>query len=341
LIDIRSDTVTQPTEAMRKAMAHAEVGDDVYGDDPTVNRLEELGAEMLGKEAAVFVPSGTFGNQLALFTWCGRGTEVILGEGCHIVQHEAGAASIIAGVQTRPIPTPDGILRAEAIGERLRKRGLHEPATSLICLENANSQGRSIPLADMDGIRALADEWKLPVHLDGARLFNAAVSLDIAAHAIAARVDSVMFCLSKGLCAPVGSLLAGPRSFVDEARMRRKIMGGGMRQAGILAAAGILALNEQTAYLAADHERARRIARELGGLPHLQVNPWRTDINMVFVMYQPASLPGAAERITEGFKNRGILINPPDRGLFRFVTHYGIKDADVDTVIAAARELFV
>jgi threonine aldolase len=322
-------------------MAHAEVGDDVYGDDPTVNRLEELGAEMLGKEAAVFVPSGTFGNQLALFTWCGRGTEVILGEGCHIVQHEAGAASIIAGVQTRPVPTPNGILSAEAVRERLRKRGLHEPATSLICLENANSQGRSIPLADMDGIRALADEWKLPVHLDGARLFNAAVSLGIDAHAIASHVDSVMFCLSKGLCAPVGSLLAGPRSFVDEARMKRKIMGGGMRQAGILAAAGILALNEQTAYLAADHERARRIARELAELPHLQVNPWRTDINMVFVVYQPASLPGAAERITEGFKKRGILINPPDRGLFRFVTHYGIKDTDVDTIIAAVRELFV
>jgi threonine aldolase len=322
-------------------MAYAEVGDDVYGDDPTVNRLEEMGAEMLGKEAAVFTPSGVFGNQLALFTWCERGTEIILGENCHIVQHEAGAASIIAGVQTRPVPTPNGILSAEAVGERLRKRGLHEPATSLICLENANSQGRSVPLADMDGIRSLADKWKLPVHLDGARIFNAAVSLGIDARAIAARADSVMFCLSKGLCAPVGSLLAGTRSFTDEARMKRKIMGGGMRQAGILAAAGILALSEQTGYLAEDHEKARKIARELAEIPGLKVNPWRVDINMVFIVYQPASEPRTAECITQGFKKRGILINPPERGLFRFVTHYGIKDADVDTVIAAARALFV
>ncbi|MDR1058369.1 MAG: threonine aldolase family protein, partial [Treponema sp.] len=273
MIDLRSDTVTQPTAAMRKAMAEAEVGDDVYGDDPTVNRLEALGAELTGKEAAVFVPSGTFGNQLALFPWCVRGSEVILGEECHIIQHEAGAASVIAGVQTRPVPAPGGILPAELIRKRLRRRDLHAPATSLICLENAHSLGKVTPLSAMDAVRGIADEWGLPIHLDGARLFNAAAALAAGEGAgdaspdlyrmvkeIAARADSVMFCLSKGLCAPVGSLLAGKASFIAEARMKRKIMGGGMRQAGILAAAGICALSEQPGQLAEDHRRARRLA---------------------------------------------------------------------------------
>ena len=251
MIDIRSDTVTRPTDAMRAAMAQADVGDDVYGDDPTINRLEALGAQMLGKEAALFVPSGTFGNQLALFTWCRRGTEVILGDECHIVVHEAGAPSVIAGVQTRCVPNPGGVLAPQEILRRLRRQDLHAPATSLICLENAHSAGRAVALADMDAVRAIADEWKLPVHLDGARIFNAAAALGCSARDIAARADSVMFCLSKGLCAPVGSLLAGTKEFVDAARLKRKVMGGGMRQAGILAAAGIIALNEHTKLLAA------------------------------------------------------------------------------------------
>ena len=222
MIDLRSDTVTGPTDAMRKAMANAEVGDDVYGDDPTVNSLEQLGAELAGKEAAVFVPSGTFGNQLALFTWCERGSEVSLGEECHIIQHEAGAAAVIAAVQTRTVSAPDGVLRPDAIRQRVRKGDFHAPATSLVCLENAHSLGRAVRLADMDGARAGADEWGLPIHLDGARLFNAAVALGVEARDIAARADSVMFCLSKGLCAPVGSLLAGTRDFVDAARRKRK-----------------------------------------------------------------------------------------------------------------------
>jgi threonine aldolase len=260
MIDIRSDTVTQPTAAMRKAMAEAEVGDDVYGDDPTVNRLERLGAQMLGKEAALFVPSGTFGNQLALFTWCPRGTEVVLGEDCHIVVHEAGAPSVIAGVQTRCVPDPGGILDPVEIKKRLRKQDLHAPATSLICMENAHSSGRVVPLKDMDAVRAIAKEWGLPVHLDGARIFNAAAALDCSASDIAARVDSVMFCLSKGLCAPIGSLLAGTKDFISAARFKRKIMGGGMRQAGILAAAGIIALKEHSLLLEADHRRAKKLA---------------------------------------------------------------------------------
>ncbi|MCL2192735.1 MAG: threonine aldolase family protein, partial [Treponema sp.] len=256
MIDIRSDTVTVPTQAMRKAMAEAEVGDDVYGDDPTVNKLEALGAQMLGKEAALFVPSGTFGNQLALFTWCPRGTEVILGENCHIIAHEAGAASVIPGIQTRCIPDPGGVLDPNDIAKRLRRQELHAPATSLICMENAHSLGRVATLESMDAVRALADEWKLPVHLDGARIFNAAAVLGCGADKIAARADSVMICLSKGLCAPVGSLLAGPRDFIDTARLKRKIMGGGMRQVGILAAAALVALREQVPLLAEDHRRA-------------------------------------------------------------------------------------
>ncbi|MDR2484018.1 MAG: low-specificity L-threonine aldolase [Treponema sp.] len=340
MIDIRSDTVTKPTEAMRKAMAEAEVGDDVYGDDPTINELERLGAAILGKEASIFVPSGTFGNQLALFTWCKPGTEVILGEECHIIQHEAGAASIIAGVQTRPIPAPDGTLPPQQIRERLRKRDLHAPATSLVCLENAHSQGRTVSLAAMDEVRALTDSWDIPVHLDGARIFNAAAALGIEAREIAARADSVMFCLSKGLCAPVGSLLAGPKGFIKEARIKRKIMGGGMRQAGILAAAGIIALKDQIKRLGEDHARAKRIARELGAIPGIRINPEETEINMIFFAFTPAEEPEKAALILDTFTKQGILVNSPDRGVFRFVTHYQIGDQEADAIVASSREAF-
>ena len=340
MIDIRSDTVTKPTEAMRKAMAEAEVGDDVYGDDPTVIKLEKLGAKMLCKEAALFVPSGTFGNQLALFTWCQRGTEVLLGEECHIIQHEAGAASIIAGVQTRPIPAPDGILISRALRERLRKQDLHAPATSLICIENAHSLGRSVPLAAMDEVRAIADEWNIPVHLDGARIFNAAAALKCEAGDIAARADSVMFCLSKGLCAPVGSLLAGKKKFIDEARLKRKIMGGGMRQAGILAAAGIIALEGQSTRLEEDHRRAKKIAQELAKIPGLIINPRETEINIVFFTWPPAEDKKTAGRIMEVFRKHKIILNPPERGVFRFVTHYWIGDAEAEAILAASQEAF-
>ena len=325
---------------MREAMARAEVGDDVYGDDPTVNKLEKLGAAMLGKEAAVFVPSGTFGNQLSLFTWCGRGTEVILGEECHIIQHEAGAASIIAGVQTRPIPAPDGVLTARAISERLRRQDLHAPSTSLICMENAHSTGRTVPLAAMDEVREVADQWKLPIHLDGARIFNAAIAMGCEAKDIAARVDSVMLCLSKGLCAPVGSLLVGKKKFIQEARLKRKIMGGGMRQAGILAAAGIIALKEHTALLKEDHQRAKNIARELAKINSLIVKPKDTEINMVFFAWPPAEDEKKAAKVVVIFKNHKILINPPERGLFRFVTHYWIGDSEAEAILTASREAF-
>ena len=340
MIDIRSDTVTKPTDAMRKAMAEADVGDDVYGDDPTINKLEKLGAKILGKEASLFVPSGTFGNQLALFTWCRRGTEVLLGEECHIIEHEAGAASIIAGVQTRPIPAPDGVLTAVALQKRLRKQGLHAPPTSLICIENAHSSGRVVSLTAMDEVRKTADEWKLPVHLDGARIFNAATALGCEPRDIAARADSVMLCLSKGLCAPVGSLLAGKRKFIAEARLKRKIMGGGMRQAGILAAAGIIALEGQTCRLAEDHTRAKKIARELAKIPGLIIKPQETDINMVLFTWPLAEDKKGAARILDIFKKHKIIINAPEKGVFRFATHHWIGDAEAEAILAASREAF-
>jgi len=328
---------------MRKAMAEAEVGDDVFGDDPTINKLEALGAQMMGKEAALFVPSGTFGNQLALFTWCQRGTEVVLGEECHIIQFEAGAAAIIAGVQTRAISAPDGVLPAEAIRKRLRKQELHAPPTSLICLENAHALGRVVPLAAMDEVRKIADEWNLPVHLDGARMFNAAVALGCQARDIADRADSVMFCLSKGLCAPVGSLLAGKKNFIAEARLKRKIMGGGMRQAGILAAAGILALEGQSgqaSHLADDHARAKKIALELAKMPGIVIKPEEIDINMVFFSWPPAKNPEIAARAVETFKKHNILVIHRGEGRFRFITHYWIGDAEVAAILAACREAF-
>jgi threonine aldolase len=338
-VDIRSDTVTHPTDAMRKAMAEADVGDDVYGDDPTVNRLEALGAEMLGKEAALFVPSGTFGNQLALFTWCRRGTEVILGEDCHIIVHEAGAPSVIAGVQTRCIPDPGGELKPEDICNRLRKQDLHAPATSLICMENAHSSGKVVSLGSMDAVRTIADEWGLPIHLDGARIFNAATALGCSASEIAARVDSVMFCLSKGLCAPVGSLLVGTKDFIAEARLKRKIMGGGMRQAGILAAAGIIALKEHTSLLAADHDRAKRLALGLASISGINVSMNNVDINMVYFSHHHASSE-MAEKIVKDFYDRGIVINPLVDGVFRFVTHYWIGHREIEKILAVSKEVF-
>ena len=337
MIDIRSDTVTRPTPAMRKAMAAAEVGDDVYGDDPTVTALEELAAGMLGKEAALFVPSGTFGNQLALFTWCARGTEVVLGEDCHIVVHEAGAASVIAGVQTRCVP--GAVPQVAEIARRLRKQDLHAPATSLICLENAHSMGMAIPLERMTEVKSLAENWNLPVHLDGARIFNAAAALEVPASALAARADSVMFCLSKGLCAPVGSMLVGPRSFVEGARIKRKIMGGGMRQVGILAAAGIVALKEQVPLLAEDHGRARELERGLAAIGGVEVVPG-ADINLVFFKHPAANSPELAEKITGIFGQRGIIINPPENGMFRFATHHWIGDAEVRKIVEVSAEAF-
>jgi threonine aldolase len=330
-IDLRSDTVTMPTEAMRKAMYEAEVGDDVYGDDPTMNELEEYAARLAGKEAALFVPSGTFGNQLALFTHCQRGNEVILGDDCHIVQHEVGAASVIAGVQLRTLSTNQGILDPGEVESKIRGEDLHFPATGLICLENAYSNGQVIPLANMAKIHNIAQQHGIPVHLDGARLFNAAAYLGVDAARITCYCDSVMFCLSKGLCAPVGSMLAGNKDFVARALKKRKLMGGGLRQAGVLAAAGLVALRDMRHRLAEDHDNALLLGDELSKLPGITVLKNDIHINMVFFDMSQTHLND--ETIVTEFFNKGIKINSSEAGLMRFVTHHGINREDIYYVV--------
>jgi threonine aldolase len=340
-IDLRSDTVTWPTPGMREAMANAAVGDDVYGDDPTVRELEAYAASLAGKEAALFVPSGTFGNQLALFTHCPRGSEVILDEQCHIVQHEAGAASVIAGVQLRTIDCSGGMLNADLVQKRVRSGDdIHEPKTSLICIENAHSSGKVIKIETMEGIRRCADRNHIPVHLDGARLFNAAASLGVQAKDITQYVDSVMFCLSKGLCAPVGSILAGNRKFIEEARRKRKLMGGGLRQAGILAAAGLIALKEMRLRLDEDHANAKRLAAKLAEIPGIIIDQSSVEINMVFFGHEKNAVIDS-EAFVEFMRGKGILINTCDPSrTYRFVTHNWITRDNVDAIANAVREFY-
>jgi len=340
-IDLRSDTVTWPTDDMRTAMANALVGDDVYGDDPTVRELELYAASISGKEAALFVPSGTFGNQLALFTHCGRGTEVILDENSHIVQHEAGAPSIIAGVQLRTIDCGKGMLEANSVLARIRMTAdIHEPKTSLICLENAHSNGKVMSLQTMEDIRRCADRNHLPIHLDGARLFNAAASLGVQAKDITQYVDSVMFCLSKGLCAPVGSILAGNRKFIEEARAKRKIMGGGLRQAGILAAAGLIALKEMRLRLDADHENAKILATRLSEIKGIIIDIADVQINMVYFSHEKNPSIDS-EAFIEFMKEKGILVNACDGEFrYRFVTHFWIDRVHIEKIVQAVRDFY-
>jgi threonine aldolase len=337
-VDLRSDTVTRPTPAMRKAMYEAEVGDDVLSEDPTVRALEAFGAQILGKEASLLVPSGTFGNQCALFTHCERGSEVVLSEDSHIVQHEAGASAVIAGVQLRTIPrrlAGDGTLTWAEVLPRLRLTSdVHFPATGLIEEENATSGGDVAALTVMDEIAAGARSAGIPVHLDGARIFNAAVCLGVEAREIAARADSVMVCLSKGLCAPIGSLLAGTREFVGLARRRRKAMGGGMRQAGVIAAAGLVALREMVSRLPEDHATARRLGEAFLATGAVEVRPWPPRINMVFVRFRPPAGERENEALVASLARRGVLTYPPDGGWVRFVTHH---DAAAQQIEAACR----
>lgn len=337
-IDLRSDTVTAPTKEMREAMYKAEVGDDVYGDDPTVNRLEEYAAAISGKEAALFVPSGTFGNQLALFTHCSRGSEVILGDDCHIVAHEVGASSIIAGVQLRTLKSCKGALDPDEIRSKIRGTDIHFPATSLICLENAHSNGRVIPLENMSEIHNIGKEFSIPIHLDGARLFNAATYLGADAKDITALVDSVMFCLSKGLCAPVGSMLAGTKEFIEKARKGRKLMGGGMRQAGILAAAGLVALEHMRERLTEDHENALLLGHELKNIPGIEIDIDSIHINMVYFKILGADYNPS--EITERLLKKGIKVNPPEDGEMRLVTNYWITAKDIYYIVQCIKEIF-
>lgn len=328
-IDLRSDTVTLPGEEMRAAMANAEVGDDVYGDDPTVNRLEEIAAERLGKEAAIFVPSGTFGNQLSILTHTLRGDEVIIPASNHIIVHEAGASAVIAGVQMRTLDCDDGMPSVDRILKAIRGEDLHYPRTGLICLENAHSSGRVLPMEYMKEVYSIARERAIPVHLDGARIFNAAVSLGIDAREIASKADSVMFCLSKGLGAPIGSMLVGTKDFIARARKGRKIMGGAMRQAGIIAAAGIIAIEKMIDRLGEDHENARYLAKKLGEIEGVEIMRDRLDINMVFFKLDS----GRPKAIVEELHRQGIKINPPEGDEWRLVTNLDVSRSDLETFI--------
>lgn len=338
-IDLRSDTVTQPTQAMRDAMYKAEVGDDVYGDDITVKELEVYAAELAGKEAALFVPSGTFGNQLAVFTHCRRGNEVILGDDSHIVVHEVGATSIIAGVHLRTLNSHNGELDPQEVKRKIRKEedDIHYPGTGLICLENAHSNGRVISLENMSAIYDIAKEANIPVHLDGARLFNAAAHLGVSPTEITKYCDSVMFCLSKGLCAPVGSILAGSKEFINKARKGRKLMGGGLRQAGFLAAAGIVALKEMRERLIEDHENALLLADELAKIPGIKLNKDAIHINMVFFNMSETELD--SDYLVKEFYKKGIKINPAENGEMRFVTNYWVSKEDIHYIINCFKEL--
>jgi threonine aldolase len=333
-LDFRSDTVTQPTKKMREMMANAVVGDDVYGDDPTMLELEKLACSILDKEAALFVPSGTFGNQLAILTHTQRGDEIIVEENAHIVFHEVGASALIAGVNTKQIRSVDGLMNPEDIKNAIREDDIHYPNTGLICMENANGSGKVIPLENMKQVYDIAKVKNIPVHLDGARLFNAATALGVDPKELSKYSDSVNICLSKGLCAPVGSILAGSNDFINKARKYRKLMGGGLRQAGILAAAGIIALDEMRHRLNEDHENAKHLATLLEKDKRITILKERLDINMVFCKINTDKDPNY---IVNRLFVEGIKINGPENGEWRFVTN---NDVTKDDVKVLAQTLF-
>ncbi len=336
MIDLRSDTITVPTPEMRRAMSAAEVGDDVYGEDPTVNRLQELAAEMLGKEDALLVVSGTMGNQVSLLTHCRPGTEVIVEQDCHIFYYEAGAASALGGVQLRALPGRRGALTAEQVEAAIRADDIHQPPTALICLENTHNRagGAVIPLAAMQSVYALAVRHGLPLHLDGARIFNAAIALGVAAKEIAACATTVQFCLSKGLGAPIGSLIAGPRDWIAAARRWRKRLGGGMRQAGVIAAAGIVALETMVDRLAEDHANARFLAEGLAALPGLELDPAAVETNIVIFKTTALSAPA----LVEALRRRNLLCVAMDADRVRFTTHKDVSRADMEKALAIVKD---
>lgn len=332
-MDFRSDTVTKPTEAMRRAMMEAAVGDDVYDDDPSVHKLQDEIAMMLGKEAALFVPSGTFSNQLAIMTHTQRGDEILVLEDAHIFIHEAGAPGLLSGVNMRQAKSVDGSYDLEELESLFREDDIHHPRTSLLCLENAHGNGRVISLERMGGAYRIAKKKGASVHLDGARIFNAAVHLGVDVKRIAQYADSVSLCLSKGLSAPIGSLLVGDRDFIEKARRYRKIMGGGMRQVGILAACGMVGIEEVLPRLEEDHKLARYLAIGLDDLKDIEVFWDRLDLNMVFFKYL-----GEIDLASELAK-RAILINPEEEGEYRLVTHIGLDKEAVDKLLIALEEI--
>lgn len=336
LIDLRSDTVSHPTPAMRHAMANAPVGDDVFGDDPTVNALQAYAAELLGKEAALFVSSGTQGNVIACLVHCGRGDELIVGKKGHVFQWEAGAASVLGGISMNEVAVADdGTLNLDEIKANIRNAAdVHHPLSKLICLENTQGGVGGVPItaAYTATVGALAQDHGLKLHIDGARLFNASAALNTPARDLVAAADSVQICLSKGLCAPVGSLIVGSHTFIAQARRVRKILGGGMRQAGVIAAAGLIALQEMRERLAKDHVHAQMLADGLASIPAITVHPIHHRTNMVFITLD-AAVDSAA--FVEAMKGQGIILRGGPH--FRLVTHYWITADRVQFVIEAVR----
>jgi threonine aldolase len=341
VVDLRSDTVTVPTPAMRQAMFEAQVGDDVYGEDPTINRLEALAADLLGQEAAVFVPSGTMANLVCLLAHCGRGDEAIMGDISHTFLFEAGSSAAVGGIHPRTVPNqPDGTLKLSDIKAALRDpQNEHYPRSRLISVENTHNRcsGAVLSPAYMAQVRALADEHGLVIHLDGARIFNAAVALDVAPSLLARDADSVSFCLSKGLSAPVGSLACGSAEFIRRARRQRKLLGGGMRQAGVLAAAGIVALESMIDRLAEDHANAKRLAEGLSQLPGIEIDPARVPTNIVIFALEPDALSPA--QLAQGLAARGIKVGTIGGRRMRAVTHHGIETRDVERALTTFQEV--
>lgn len=336
-IDLRSDTVTMQPKEMILAMNNALVGDDVYGEDQTTRELEILASNILGKEDSLFIPSGTFGNQLSILTHTNRGDEVILGDECHVIAHEVGAGALISNVQFRTIPNVNGKISPLDIKSRIRKGedDIHFPSTSLIIMENATSNGSVISLSTMSEVYKIAKEKDVNVHLDGARLFNAALALNTTAKEICKYTDSVMFCLSKGLCSPIGSIVSGSKEFINRARKNRKLMGGGLRQSGYLSAAGIYSLNNMVERLNDDHKNAKYLTELLKEIPQIEVNLEKNDINMVFFKINNKDNLNA---LKDFMFSKNIKINDMENGEFRFVTHYLIEKEDIDTSVSVLKE---
>lgn len=336
-IDLRSDTVTQPTDEMRQAMHDAEVGDDVYEDDPTINRLEELAAKEVGKEAALFVVSGTMGNQIAIMSHTKMGDEIIVGSNSHIVQNEVGAAARLSGVSYAIVDNPDTKIYKEDVLSKIRTENVHYPDTGLLCLENALANGTIVSLEEMKELYQTAHKNNIPVHLDGARLFNAATYLNVPAKKIAQYTDSVTFCISKGLSSPVGSLLCGSKEFIKKARRMRKLLGGGLRQAGVLASCGIISIEKMVERLQEDHDNAKYLATKLNKIKGFSVDMDRVQINMVFckVNREDFDFQEFAEKLLE----KGIKTNSGEGNAIRFVTNKDVSKEDIDYVVECIREI--
>ncbi|MGI6151193.1 MAG: GntG family PLP-dependent aldolase [Christensenellales bacterium] len=341
MFDLRSDTITQPTESMRAAMAKAEVGDDVYSEDPTVNRLQELAAEKTGKEAALFVPSGTMGNLIAILshTHTARCGEVICEESSHVRLNEAGGMAALGGLMCCPVKGRRGALDPEDVRANIRVVDVHHPSTALICLENTHNfaGGAVVPLENMAAIRDLAHEYGLPVHLDGARAFNAAAALNRPVSDIAQYADSANLCLSKGLSAPVGSVLTGSSAFIERAKHYRKLLGGGMRQAGVLAAAGIIALTEMAERLFEDNENAHALAVGLAGMKGLSIDPRFVQTNIV--IFDVSKTGMTATEFAKKLKGFGVLASTTGPYSVRFVTHRHISAADIPLILKAVHRM--